>query len=113
MAKPWLHGDGELVNLGFRIGCVSSAAFRLPTLISPRVEDAKENLGENEVREALLAKADYFISIGDKVCLCRKTYHVCQHVAEPIMSQTGSAVGSSTGKICSSPACSLIYLLVE
>ena len=38
-----------------------------------RIEDAKENLGENEVREALLAKADYFISIGDKVCHGRMT----------------------------------------
>lgn len=30
------------------------------------ITDAKENLGESEVREALLAKADYYTRIGDK-----------------------------------------------
>ena len=32
-----------------------------------RITDAEENLGESEVREACLAKALYFIQIGDKV----------------------------------------------
>ena len=32
-----------------------------------RIKDAEENLGESEVREAYLAKALYFIQIGDKV----------------------------------------------
>lgn len=32
------------------------------------IKDAVENLGESEVREANLAKANFFTRIGDKVC---------------------------------------------
>lgn len=39
------------------------------------IEDAKENLGESEVREAFLAKADYYNSIGEKD-LAVKQYHL-------------------------------------
>lgn len=31
------------------------------------ITDAETNLGESEVREALLAKANFFVKIGDKV----------------------------------------------
>ena len=31
------------------------------------IEDAETNLGETEVRDALLTKADYLCKIGDKV----------------------------------------------
>lgn len=41
------------------------------TLLHPclcrSVTDAETNLGESEVREALLAKANFFVKIGDKV----------------------------------------------
>lgn len=40
-------------------------AAKLATL-DAAVADAEENLGESEVREALLAKADYLATIGDK-----------------------------------------------
>lgn len=33
-----------------------------------KVEDAEQNMGETEVNEALLGKADYYALIGDKVC---------------------------------------------
>jgi 26S proteasome regulatory subunit N7 len=32
------------------------------------IEDAETNLGETEVRDALLTKAEYLCKIGDKVC---------------------------------------------
>jgi hypothetical protein len=34
---------------------------------SGRIKDAEENLGESEVREALLEKAMFYIQIGSKV----------------------------------------------
>jgi 26S proteasome regulatory subunit N7 len=34
--------------------------------LADKIKDAEENLGEMEVRDALLAKADYFAEIGDK-----------------------------------------------
>jgi hypothetical protein len=39
------------------------------SLISLHLTDAIENLGESEIREALLAKAEYLCRIGAKVCL--------------------------------------------
>ena len=39
--------------------------FSNPRLL--RLADAEANLGESEVREALLAKAEHFVSIGDRV----------------------------------------------
>lgn len=35
--------------------------------LDDKIKDAQENLGENEVREAHLAKATYYKEIGDKV----------------------------------------------
>lgn len=35
--------------------------------LEAKLTDAEENLGETEVFEALLAKADYYTQIGDKV----------------------------------------------
>jgi 26S proteasome regulatory subunit N7 len=32
-----------------------------------KVDDAEKNLGEIEVRDALIAKAEYLVKIGDKV----------------------------------------------
>lgn len=34
--------------------------------LDDKIKDAEENLGESEVREAFLAKAQYFADIGDK-----------------------------------------------
>lgn len=31
------------------------------------LEDAEKNLGESEIRDAMMAKAEYLIRIGDKV----------------------------------------------
>ena len=33
------------------------------------IEDARKNFGETERRDALMAKAEYFCKIGDKVCV--------------------------------------------
>lgn len=33
------------------------------------LEDAEKNLGESEIRDAMMAKAEYLIRIGDKVWL--------------------------------------------
>ena len=38
---------------------------------SGSVADAVANLGETEVREALLAKATFFVKLGDKVRVAR------------------------------------------
>jgi 26S proteasome regulatory subunit N7 len=35
--------------------------------LNEKIEDTEKNAGENEVREALLAKAQFFKQIGDKV----------------------------------------------
>lgn len=32
------------------------------------LEDAEKNLGESEIRDVMMAKAEYLIRIGDKVC---------------------------------------------
>jgi hypothetical protein len=49
------------------------------------VSDAVANLGETEVREALLAKATFFVKIGDKArreaSACRMTRRVSYCVA--------------------------------
>lgn len=42
-----------------------------------KAANAEQNEGETEVNEALLAKADYYAKIGDKVFLVRDT-HVCR-----------------------------------
>lgn len=34
--------------------------------LDDKIKDAEENLGDSEVREALLAKAEFFVKIGDK-----------------------------------------------
>jgi len=36
------------------------------TELSEKLEDAKKNLGDSEIRDALLSKADYLANIGDK-----------------------------------------------
>lgn len=43
--------------------------------LEARIEDAKENLGDTEVRDALVAKADHFLLIGDKD-KCMEAYEV-------------------------------------
>lgn len=35
--------------------------------LDEKLQDAEKNLGETEISDALLAKADYFSKIGDKV----------------------------------------------
>ena len=35
--------------------------------LDERLQDAEQNLGETEISDALLAKANYFAKIGDKV----------------------------------------------
>jgi len=48
-----------------------------------KIKDAEENLGESELREALLSKAEYLSKIGDKVIififlgLTPKIYEIC------------------------------------
>ena len=44
----------------------------LSTALRCRVADAVANLGETEVREALLAKATFFVKVGDKVRAARE-----------------------------------------
>lgn len=41
------------------------------------IEDAEQNLGESEVREALTAKAEYICKIGDKVCITFRLSYKC------------------------------------
>ena len=35
--------------------------------LGEKIKDAEENLGESEIRDALLARADFYCRIGDKV----------------------------------------------
>ncbi len=35
--------------------------------LDEKLEDAEQNLGETEISDALLAKAEFFTKIGDKV----------------------------------------------
>ena len=37
--------------------------------LESKIEDAEKNLGDTEIREANLAKAEYLSSIADKVCV--------------------------------------------
>ena len=37
--------------------------------LEEKIKDAEANLGEIEVRDAYLDKAEFFVAIGDKVCL--------------------------------------------
>ena len=43
------------------------------------IEDAETNLGETEVRDALLSKAEYLCKIGDKVCAGKCFNFTCKH----------------------------------
>lgn len=36
--------------------------------LDSKIKDAEENLGELEIRDAYLNKAEYYVNIGDKVC---------------------------------------------
>ena len=36
--------------------------------LNSKIKDAEENLGELEIRDAYLNKAEYYVNIGDKVC---------------------------------------------
>ena len=53
-----------------RLGATPPPSLRVTPdvhLPAPRsITDAEANLGESEVREALLAKANFFVKIGDK-----------------------------------------------
>lgn len=40
------------------------------------LEDAEKNLGESEIRDAMMAKAEYLIRIGDKVTPPQSTHKV-------------------------------------
>jgi hypothetical protein len=40
--------------------------------LDDKIQDAEKNMGENEVREGLLAKAQYYKQIGDKVRINNK-----------------------------------------
>lgn len=55
----WLQEDERITRLQESINLELKK-------IDERIEDAQENLGESEVREALLAKALFYIRIGDK-----------------------------------------------
>lgn len=44
-----------------------------------KAANAEQNEGETEVNEALLAKADYYAKIGDKVFFIRDV-HVCRSI---------------------------------
>ena len=35
--------------------------------LNSKIKDAEENLGELEIRDAYLNKAEYYVNIGDKV----------------------------------------------
>lgn len=39
--------------------------------LDEELEDAEKNLGESEIRDAMMAKAEYLCQIGDKVSLWR------------------------------------------
>jgi 26S proteasome regulatory subunit N7 len=76
-AHPNLHhprNDSLLPRNGNRIG--NTQTHRLtnaqthnphrPPTVRNRIKDAEENLGDSEVREALLAKAEFFVEVGDR-----------------------------------------------
>lgn len=50
--------------------------------LDEKIVDAVENLGETEVRESNLAKAEFFLKIGDKVCDCSDNTYFPQSAAE-------------------------------
>ncbi len=43
------------------------------------IEDAEKNLGETEVRDGMLKKAEYLSRIGDKVSFCLHVNSTCEH----------------------------------
>ena len=59
------------------------AAIRCKLVYSPpesrrSITDAEANLGESEVREALLAKANFYVKIGDKArCTQQSPNRLC------------------------------------
>jgi 26S proteasome regulatory subunit N7 len=40
------------------------------------LEDAEKNLGESEIRDAMMARAEYLIRIGNKVSLALISYYI-------------------------------------
>eukprot|EP00218_Dolichomastix_sp_CCMP3274_P007920 CAMPEP_0170142468 /NCGR_PEP_ID=MMETSP0033_2-20121228/7647_1 /TAXON_ID=195969 /ORGANISM="Dolichomastix tenuilepis, Strain CCMP3274" /LENGTH=415 /DNA_ID=CAMNT_0010378797 /DNA_START=56 /DNA_END=1304 /DNA_ORIENTATION=+ len=55
----WMVEDAKLAGM-------KAANEKELAALEARIEDAKENLGESEVREGLLAKSLFFVKIGDK-----------------------------------------------
>lgn len=53
-----------------------------------KLEDAKENLGETEVAEAVKARATYLAQIGHNVGLPPHTYYACVYVVPTNMFPT-------------------------
>jgi 26S proteasome regulatory subunit N7 len=43
--------------------------------LDDRLKDAEENLGETEISDTLLARAEHFAKIGDKVLLFISLFH--------------------------------------
>lgn len=76
-----------------RLGATPPPSLRVTPdvhLPAPRsITDAEANLGESEVREALLAKANFFVKIGDKArqVNARGASAPLSHAASPDSSQ--------------------------
>jgi len=58
------------------------------------LEDAEKNLGESEIRDAMMAKAEYLIRIGNKVRFMLKHTHT--HTHTHTQSHIGGLVPVST-----------------
>ncbi|KAJ7296613.1 hypothetical protein O6H91_Y112100 [Diphasiastrum complanatum] len=67
--------------------------------LDEKITDAEENLGESEVREALLNKALFFVRIGDKVRVLNensKDCLVCEYEFKFVLSTTNVVIHKYT-----------------
>lgn len=63
--------------------------------LDEKLEDAEKNLGETEISDALLAKAEFFAKIGDKVhfnFFFDSNYHILIHLIVFILGKSYCSV---------------------
>ena len=56
-----------------------------------RIKDAEDNLGDSEVREAMLAKAEHFAEVGDREAAL-KAFEECEAKTVAIRAEDGDGV---------------------
>jgi len=64
--------------------------------LDEKLKDAEENLGETEISDTLLARAEHFAKIGDKVCCPGAMASACSEKVDCFNHETADSSHEST-----------------